>query len=205
MNRWKQWAGILGIFIAGVILGQVTSRLFFLQKIERFHRNGPQSLAYPIHKRLAEKLRLNAEQEKASSELFRRTFQKVQGFHQNRVQPMIQRIFEESMDELRDLLNEEQRERLKELRQPFPFLENPSHHRGINPPHHPHPNHRPPHPPPHRPPHPPFPRSYPPHWGPPPQELHQEPSNRERSIPLDNQSIPFHPPVTEQNSSATEN
>ncbi len=120
MSRWKIVTGLLVIFLSGVLFGSAVTGLYIRHKI-RMKVNalisGDSQVATElVMHRLSHSLSLSTDQEKAIRPLVQLAVTRVRVLRA-KLRPQFEEIFLETVEEIKQHLNEEQKGKLDELAQ----------------------------------------------------------------------------------------
>lgn len=113
MFKLKLLAGILLIFITGVLVGAIGTGIFTKHKITRFLR-GTEPPAPRILRRLVTELDLSESQQEKVEKILRQSRMKWVELRK-KYQPEFEKLFEENIALLKEPLNNEQRQKLDQL------------------------------------------------------------------------------------------
>lgn len=116
MTKWKLWAGIIAIFLAGNCIGAVGAGLALRQVVVSTFAEGPPAVYRLVVRRLTNKLDLSPTQETVIGKTVFDTQQRMLGLR-SRYQPEARAIIEESMQQMRKELTPEQQEKLDSIYQ----------------------------------------------------------------------------------------
>lgn len=116
MTKWKLWAGITAIFLAGNCIGAIGAGLIIRQKVWSVLAEGPPAVSRIITKRLAAKLDLSPAQQTVVGKTVADTQQRLLALR-SRYQPEARTIVEEGITQMRKDLTPEQQEKLDRLYQ----------------------------------------------------------------------------------------
>ncbi|HVN24000.1 MAG TPA: hypothetical protein VMT71_08505 [Syntrophorhabdales bacterium] len=117
MNKGKLIVGVALVFIVGVLVGSVGTRLYF-QRHHSFFPGEHGSRTAFIMKRLSKDLSLTEEQKVAVQKIVEQTEEKLREYFLQR-RPEIDSIMDDGFSQIRQELNDEQKKKLDELRERF--------------------------------------------------------------------------------------
>jgi uncharacterized membrane protein len=114
MKRWRLVAGVILIFILGVMAGSVGTRLYQRSWTERFWKD-PAARKALILKRLTRELGLSEGQKREFRAIIEDVDQKMEGLHrENRA--AIRTILQEGFSRMMERLDPAQQEKLKQVK-----------------------------------------------------------------------------------------
>lgn len=114
MNRFKLTAGVVLIFVTGLLAGSFGTGLYVKHRIEGYKREGPPAITLLITKRISRELDLTKPQRKKIKEITERTQQRIASFRRNHY-PELEQIINDSFRQIREVLRPEQRARLDRI------------------------------------------------------------------------------------------
>ncbi len=115
MKKWRLIAGILLVFILGLVVGSWGTGMYLRNRLDRFREN-PETRKASIMDRLNRRLGLTDAQRSAFESIVNETEQKVgKSFEKHEAE--MQGFIEESFAQMARILSPEQREKLNALRQ----------------------------------------------------------------------------------------
>lgn len=120
MKQLKPWIVIGLVFVAGVVVGVAGTRLSVRKVIERAALN-PDLVRARIERNLARELKLTPEQRPKIHEIMVRSRDEVQRLRSD-FQPRLGAILKRSEGEIRDVLNEAQRQKFDRMVKKKPIL-----------------------------------------------------------------------------------
>lgn len=156
MAKWKIWAGLLVLFVSGVLIGSVGTRIYVRHKISGIVARERPVIRDLFLRRLTRELDLTKEQRLEVEGIANRTAEK---FHELQKQHRgeVEGILDQAVSDMKEQLSPEQQERLDSIREEMKARQRRMHgrHRPDFPPppqHMPGPYPPPPFPPPDEPP-----------------------------------------------------
>jgi hypothetical protein len=137
MSKWKIWVGLLVLFLSGVLIGTVGTRMYVRHKISRMYTKERPVIRDLFFRRLTRQLDLSEEQRQ---EIERIASHAAEEFHTLRRQHRgeAEAILDEAVSEMRQYLSPEQQEQMERIRKRMKTWRK----RRRHPP--PHPDHPPP-------------------------------------------------------------
>lgn len=118
MPRWRMWVGVLAVFACGLAIGAVAGSLYerqaALTHIARIRADRGASIAQMTLERLTRDLELGPEQTAAVKPVLEKGFERA---HQllEELRPQMDKVLEETAEQIRQGLKPEQVRRLEEL------------------------------------------------------------------------------------------
>jgi hypothetical protein len=124
MKLIKAIAGIMAIFVLGVMTGVLGASLVVKHRIEMFHEKGPPPIKPMLMKRLTDRLDLTPAQHEAVEKILDDLQVQIRELRHD-FQPKIKEAFDSGFEHIREQLTDSQKRRLelllKELPDHFPF------------------------------------------------------------------------------------
>lgn len=120
MIRLKSIFALVAVFLAGLLIGVVGTRMAIRQTV-RTALNQPDRIWARFERRLASDLDLTPEQRVKAEEIFATARQDLVKLR-SEVRPRYRQILEKAQDDLAVLLTPEQREKMERVRARRPFL-----------------------------------------------------------------------------------
>ena len=114
MKRWKAVAGVLLVFLLGVLAGGVGVYRYHRKAFDRFARGGPEMVSEFFLRKLSRELSLDDSQKERVEAIVRRTAGEAREVRQQ-CRPRIDEIFERGRREIRAELRPEQQRRFDEI------------------------------------------------------------------------------------------
>jgi hypothetical protein len=152
-SHWKAILGIILVFIFGCLFGALATSAFFYHRTAEFLQRGPEGMADLLERRMTRNLGLNEDQQRQIHACFMNNADARREL-QVQIQPQIQTLNREMLQQINAILRPDQQERFHEnlvrFRQRFgksPFNPNaennpvsppappPTNSGGTNPPH----------------------------------------------------------------------
>ena len=123
MKKGKMWAGIIAVFLTGLVIGFLVSRLYiqyeFMSRIERFKRDDGRHITNIILKELDDKLDLSAEQHEAIRPILEEGHRQLKKIRKE-MGPRLHEIMDTIKARIKENLTTEQQEKFEtELRDEF--------------------------------------------------------------------------------------
>ncbi len=159
MAKWKIWVGLLVLFVSGVLIGSVGTRMYVRHQLSSIFSRERPAIRNLFVRRLTRELDLTRKQRQEIEQIASRAAEKFYELHNQR-RAEVEAILDQSALEMKKHLSPAQQEQFEELRKRMKARHNRRRH---GPPHRGHPpppgmlEHRPPPPPPPPPPEPPLP------------------------------------------------
>jgi hypothetical protein len=115
MSKWKIWVGLLVLFVSGVLIGTVGTRMYVRHKISHMYTKERPVIRDVFFRRLTRQLDLSEEQRQ---EIERIASSAAEEFHALRRQHRdeAEAILDEAVKEMRKYLSPEQQEQLERIR-----------------------------------------------------------------------------------------
>jgi hypothetical protein len=123
MKQIKPWIVIGLVFVAGIVVGVIATRLAVRKVLERVATN-PDVLRERMERNLARELKLTAEQRPKIHEIVVRSRDEIQELRAE-FQPRVSGILKRSEREIRDVLNDAQRQKFDLMLKRKPILPRP--------------------------------------------------------------------------------
>ncbi len=115
MAKWKIWVGLLVLFVSGVLIGSIGTRMYVRHQITGvFSRERP-AVRNLFMRRLTRELDLTREQRQEVEQIASRAAEKFHKIH-TRHRSEVQTVFDESAEEIKKHLSPAQQERFDEFR-----------------------------------------------------------------------------------------
>jgi Spy/CpxP family protein refolding chaperone len=114
MKKWKLYAGLVLIFILGVVAGSLGDRFVHKQRFDRF-RKDPGARKTLFLERLTKKLDLTEEQKKVFEQIVTRIDERMQG-HRKQKRSEMKAIMDEGFSQMSEQLTPEQKKKLDKMR-----------------------------------------------------------------------------------------
>lgn len=118
MPKWRMWVAVLAVFACGLVLGAVAGSLYerhaALSQIARIRADRGASIAQMTLDRLERDLDLAPEQIATAKLLLEKSFERIHQLHED-LRPQMDKVLEETADQLKQGLKPEQAKRLEEL------------------------------------------------------------------------------------------
>jgi hypothetical protein len=115
--RWKLISGILLVFVLGILAGSLGTEFYLKHRLAPLMREPRVRTAF-IMKRLSRELNLTADQKSKIQAIVEQMMEKRREYYlENR--PEIKKIMDEGFSQIRDELNQAQKEKLEALREKF--------------------------------------------------------------------------------------
>ena len=115
MSRKSFYLGIFAVFVSGIILGVVSTHLFMMIRMAHGPGRGPKPDRDFFMSRLVADLNLSREQVEKAEPIVIELQQGIEGVKKEE-QPRIERLIDEAVEKGNSILNEKQREKLREMR-----------------------------------------------------------------------------------------
>ncbi len=115
MAKWKIWVALLVLFVSGVLIGSVGTRMYVRHKLSGIFSRERPAVRNLFVRRLTRELDLTREQRKEIEEIANHAaeeFHKVHAQHRSEVEI----IFDQSASEMKEHLSPAQQEQFDELR-----------------------------------------------------------------------------------------
>jgi hypothetical protein len=115
MSKWKIWVGLLVLFVSGVLIGTVGTRMYVRHKISHMYAKERPVIRDLFFRRLTRQLDLSEEQRQ---EIERIASRAAEEFHALRRQHRgeAEAILDEAVKEMRKYLSPEQQEQMERMR-----------------------------------------------------------------------------------------
>jgi len=117
MKKWKLIAGIILVFILGLLAGSVGTQVYHRQWSERF-RQSPEARRAIFMKHLTKELRLTEDQQRQVEVIIKEADEKRKALFQKQ-RGAIREMIEESFARMKQKLDPDQQQELEELRARF--------------------------------------------------------------------------------------
>lgn len=114
MNNWKGIAGVMLVFILGVITGSIISPMIWRSQIERIMRAGPGPMGHMIVDRMSEDLKLDKDQREQLRTIIHEMDSEMDKVHRQS-SPLIKDVFDKTDIKIIAILHPEQIGKFKEL------------------------------------------------------------------------------------------
>ncbi len=115
MAKWKIWVGLLVLFVSGVLIGSISTRMYVRHQISGvFSRERP-AVRNLFMRRLTRELDLTNEQRQVVEQIASRTAEEFHEYH-TRHRGEVEEIFDRSAAEIKKHLSPAQQEQFDELR-----------------------------------------------------------------------------------------
>lgn len=115
MAKWKIWVALLMLFVSGVLIGSVGTRMYVRHKLSGIFSRERPAVRNLFVRRLTRELHLTREQRKEIEEIANRAAEKFYKLHtQHRSEVEI--IFDQSASTMKEHLSPAQQEQFNELR-----------------------------------------------------------------------------------------
>lgn len=111
MKKWKLWAGMLLLFLAGVCIGAAGAGLYVRHTVQSILQEGPPAVARLITKKLSHDLGLSGPQQKAVEKVVRETQNRLHNLRQQHW-PEAEQIFTSGIHRIKADLSPEQQIKL---------------------------------------------------------------------------------------------
>lgn len=118
MSRLKLWSGIILIFVTGVLIGSLVTGSLVKHRIVKFRERGPEARKTFLLNKLARELNLTEKQRIKIEQIMDQTHEKLFQLREKH-RPEFHQIREQSIELMKKELNEEQKQKLDEIRQKF--------------------------------------------------------------------------------------
>jgi Spy/CpxP family protein refolding chaperone len=118
MNRLKLWVGIILLLVLGALAGSLVTGVLVKKRIVHFREGKPGDRKAFFLNKLTRELDLTEEQRIKIGEIMDKTHEKLEELR-DKHHPEFKKIREESFELMRKELNEEQKQKLDELRKKF--------------------------------------------------------------------------------------
>ena len=118
MNRVKLWTGILLIFVAGALAGSLVTGSLIKHRIVKFRERESGARKAFLMKKLTRDLNLTQTQQVKIAQIIDQTHEKLFQLREKE-RPEFHKITEQSFELMKKVLNEEQKQKLDEIRQRF--------------------------------------------------------------------------------------
>jgi len=115
MIRFKLWAGLILVFILGVLAGSLGTGMYYKNRTERLTRYGYSARSHVLLKRLSDELNLTDAQKKEIGIIVDQFHTKLSHIKRS-VRPDIRKLRDESFLAIRDCLTDDQKKKFDELR-----------------------------------------------------------------------------------------
>jgi len=113
MNKLKLWTGIFLILLIGMLIGSMGTKMYTRHKIARFI-DAPDPPGARILRRLSDKLDLSPPQKEKFDKILDRSVTEWTEFRE-KYQPEFQNLFDETIAQIKNLLNDEQKQKLDDM------------------------------------------------------------------------------------------
>jgi hypothetical protein len=113
MNKLKLWTGISLILLIGMLIGSVGTKMYTRHKIARFI-DAPDPPGARILRRLSDKLDLSPPQKEKFEKILDRSLTDWTEFRE-KYQPEFQNLFDETIAQIKNLLSDEQKQKLDDM------------------------------------------------------------------------------------------
>ena len=128
MSKKKMWAGVLAVFLTGLIIGAVGSQLVMRYAIkaglERFRSGNSDLISAKIIERMGRSLDLTPEQKQKIRPIVKESLEEMFALRRE-MNPRLRQIKQKVLERLRPLLTPEQQEKLNTEMARRPFLPPP--------------------------------------------------------------------------------
>ncbi|MBF0565591.1 MAG: hypothetical protein HQK89_10145 [Nitrospirae bacterium] len=114
MSNWKGIAGVMLVFILGVITGSIISPMIWRSQIERIMRAGPGPMGHMIVDRMSEDLKLDKGQREQLRSIIQEMHGEMEKVHRQSF-PLIKDVFDKTDIKIIAILHPEQIGKFKEL------------------------------------------------------------------------------------------
>lgn len=118
MNRLKLWTGIILIFALGALAGSLVTGSLVKQRVVKFRERGPEKRKAFMIKKLNRELNLTEAQRVKIEQIIDQTHEKFFQLREKH-RPEFRKIREQSFELMKKELNEEQKQKLDEIKQKF--------------------------------------------------------------------------------------
>jgi len=115
MSKWKIWVGLLVLFLSGVLIGSVGTRMYVRHKISGMFAKERPVIRDLFFRRLTRELDLSKEQRQEIEKIASRAaeeFHALRGQHRGEAEA----ILDQAVSEMRKYLSPEQQEQLERIR-----------------------------------------------------------------------------------------
>lgn len=114
MKKWKLWAGIVLIFIFGLIAGSAVTGLYVKHRMRMAFHEGPPAIKKIIMNKLSDELRLTGDQKAEIEKIVSET---QSGLQQLRLrhQPEAEEILDKGLGQIKTKLTTEQQAKIEKL------------------------------------------------------------------------------------------
>jgi len=112
MNKIKISVGILIVFVLGILIGVLGTKMILKQRIEKFAKGDPPAVR--ILKKYSDRLDLNESQKKEIKKIILQTRDKLRE-HRKKFRPEFEKIMNENFAMMKEHLNTEQKEELEKM------------------------------------------------------------------------------------------
>jgi hypothetical protein len=115
MSKWKIWVGLLVLFLSGVLIGSVGTRMYVRHKISGMFAKERPVIRDLFFRRLTRELDLSKEQRQEIEQIASRAAEKfhtLRGQHRGEAET----ILDQAVSEMRKYLSPEQQEQLERIR-----------------------------------------------------------------------------------------
>lgn len=114
MKRWKIWASIIALFVAGFLVGSAGTALYIKHAVDRIIEGGPPAVRRVVMNKLTRDLKLTEEQRARAKEVVKSTQDRLIEIRlQN--EPVVDRILREGAEDLKGCLDEGQGKKLDSM------------------------------------------------------------------------------------------
>ena len=114
MKRWKIWASIVALFVAGLLIGSAGTALYIKHVMDRIIDGGPPAVRRVVMNKLTRDLKLTDEQRGRVEKVVKATQDRLIQIRL-RNEPLVYKVVQEGADEVKGYLDEGQRDKLDSL------------------------------------------------------------------------------------------
>jgi hypothetical protein len=115
MAKWKIWVALLVLFVSGVLIGSVGTRMYVRHKLAGIYARERPAVRNLFARRLTRELDLTHEQREEIKEIASRAAEEFHNLH-NELRSEIEVLFDQSASEMKEHLSPAQQEQFDELR-----------------------------------------------------------------------------------------
>jgi len=115
--NWKRLRGCLGVFLVfafGIIVGAAMASVGIWREVGQIIVQGPDAMVVKVAKRLKEELKLDEDQQRMLALITTETQIKLRTI-QAKNQPEVDTVLRDAADQIRVILNSEQREKFEQI------------------------------------------------------------------------------------------
>ena len=115
MAKWKIWVALLVLFVSGVLIGSVSTRMYVRHKLSGIFSRERPAVRNLFVRRLTRELDLTREQRQEIGQIATRAAEKFHELHSEH-RSQAEALFDQSASEMKKLLSPAQQEQFEELR-----------------------------------------------------------------------------------------